>query len=208
MKRGQASGHPLQYQLAVSAFFVFCGVLKSPHKTQKSTHRCAAISVRVPAPGILCIILTQIIKNTMSQLSNSNKAIVKDFLQTVRSGKMPHKAHEYMAQSVVAHQMNVEHESSVIRSPEEYAQHINEFLETYGQFSFEITELLADNDKVYARWFQKGRHLAPIGHYPATGHELNEIASAVYRLQDDKIVEYWIQIDRYGFDKQLATHQK
>jgi hypothetical protein len=50
MGAAKAPGHPLQYQLAVSAFFVLAGVLKSPQQAQKSTHRCAAISVRVPAP--------------------------------------------------------------------------------------------------------------------------------------------------------------
>jgi hypothetical protein len=50
-EKATAAGCPLQYQLAVSAFFVFLWVLKSPIKTQKSTHRCAAIFVRIPRPG-------------------------------------------------------------------------------------------------------------------------------------------------------------
>ena len=59
---------------------------------------------------------------------------------------------------------------------------------------------------MYARWKQTGKHLAEIDGYPATGLPLIEVASAVYRLENGKIVEYWIQIDRAGFDKQLKQN--
>ena len=113
-----------------------------------------------------------------------------------------------MAETVLAHQINVEDQTTVNRTPENYAYHVKEFLKMYGSFSFEITELLADGDKVYARWIQKGKHLADIDGYAPTGKPINEIASVVYRLENNKIVEYWIQIDRYGFEKQLQENQK
>lgn len=77
----------------------------------------------------------------------------------------------------------------------------------YGNFTFEVTELIAEGDKVYARWIQHGKHLAEIDGYQATGKPLAEIASAVYRLEHGKIVEYWIQIDRLGFEKQLQQNK-
>jgi predicted ester cyclase len=42
--------------------------------------------------------------------------------------------------------------------------------------------------------------------YAATGQPLVEIASAVYRVEKGKIVEYWIQIDRLGLDAQLKQN--
>lgn len=146
--------------------------------------------------------------NSFRRLSQMNhtttsQQIVKDFLLTVRSGKNPDKAKEFMAGKVLAHQLNAEHAQTVERTPENYAAHVREFLQLYGQFEFEITELIAQDNKVYARWKQTGKHLAQINGYPATGLPLIEIASAVYRLENGKIVEYWIQIDRAGFEKQL-----
>jgi predicted ester cyclase len=76
----------------------------------------------------------------------------------------------------------------------------------FGQFSFEITDLIAEEDKVYARWKQIGNHLAEIDGYQPTGNPLIEIASCVYRLENNKIAEYWIQIDRLGFEKQLQQN--
>ncbi|WP_017212028.1 hypothetical protein [Clostridium beijerinckii] len=34
-----------------------------------------------------------------------------------------------------------------------------------------------------------------------------QIASAVYRIENEKISEYWIQIDRTGFQKQLEFNK-
>lgn len=103
-----------------------------------------------------------------------------------------------------AHQMNVERVYVVNRTPKNYSDHVKEFLKMYGNFTFEITELIAENDKVYARWHQTGKHLGEIDGNNATGKPISEIASAVYRLENGKIVEYWIQIDRFGFEKQLS----
>ena len=135
-----------------------------------------------------------------------NKEIVKQFLEQVRSGKFPEKASLYMADSILAHQMNAENETTVIRTPQNYSEHIEDFVRMFGQFSFEITDLIAEEDKVYARWKQIGNHLAEIDGYQPTGNPLIEIASCVYRLENNKIAEYWIQIDRLGFEKQLQQN--
>jgi hypothetical protein len=36
-----------------------------------------------------------------------------------------------------------------------------------------------------------------------THHPITEFASAVYRLEADEIVEYWVQIDRFDTLRQL-----
>ena len=136
-----------------------------------------------------------------------NKEIVRQFLEQVRSGKFPEKSDVYMANSALAHQMNSENETTVIRTPRNYSEHIEEFVTLFGNFTFEITELIADEDKVYARWKQIGYHLAEIDGYKPTRKPLIEVASCVYRLENYKIVEYWIQIDRLGFEKQLQQNQ-
>jgi predicted ester cyclase len=134
---------------------------------------------------------------------SSPKELVRAFIDVVRSGKAPERAGEFLADSVIAHQMNAENMETVVRTPSNYADHIREFLRLYGPFQFETTELLADRDRVYVRWRQVGRHLGEIDGFAPTGKPLVEIASAVYRVSDGKIQEYWIQIDRQGFLIQL-----
>ena len=145
-------------------------------------------------------------QNIINQAS-SNKEIVRQFLEQVRSGKNPDKAYLFMADTVVAHQVNSENQTIVKRTPQNYADHIRDFLKMYGNYSFEITELIADDDRVYARWLQTGKHLSELDGYIPTGKSLVEIASCVYRVENKKIVEYWIQIDRLGFEKQLERNK-
>ncbi len=64
-------------------------------------------------------------------------------------------------------------------------------------------EFLADGDRCYARWTQDGHHVGEVDGRAPTGRPVREVASAVYRVADGRIREYWIQIDRYGLMAQL-----
>lgn len=135
---------------------------------------------------------------------NKNPAeIVMAFLKEVRSGKKPENAVKYLAANVTAHQIDSESPVAIVRTPAEYTQHIHDFLEIYGNFDFEITEFITQSNKVYARWKQTGHHLREIEGFSPTGKQLVQFASAVYRVDNGLIVEYWIQIDRLGILIQL-----
>jgi|JI10StandDraft_1071094.scaffolds.fasta_scaffold226507_3 predicted ester cyclase len=138
--------------------------------------------------------------------TTSPKDIVRHFLEEVRAGKAPEKSSKFLASKVLAHQMNSENETTVSRDPEDYAAHIKDFRRIYGDFDFEVTELLADGDRVYARWKQSGCHIGPSDGAAPSGLPVIEIASAVYRVEAGKIAEYWIQIDRKGTEIQFETN--
>ena len=143
----------------------------------------------------------------MSQTDQlSPKQVVEGFLNDVRSGKHPGRASDYLADTVLAHQVTSENPQTVKRTPGNYAAHVQDFLRLFGNFEFKVTELLADGNKVYARWEQRGVHQAEVDGYKATGLPLLEFTSAVYRIENGKIVEYWLQTDRAGFDEQLKRN--
>lgn len=138
----------------------------------------------------------------------SSEKIVRDFLSNVRTGLRPGDAKLYMADTVLAHQVTSESPTTVKRTPANYTSHVNEFKRLFGNYEFEITELIASNDKVYVRWKQTGKHMAEIDDFEPTQLPLIEYTSAVYRIEKKRIVEYWIQMDRLGFDLQLKANQK
>jgi predicted ester cyclase len=141
-------------------------------------------------------------------MSLSPRDVVQQFFQLVRSGQQPDDAKDYMAEQVLAHQMTAENETTVHRTPSNYADHVREMLEAYGNFQLEVQELLAQEDRVYVRWKQTGIHSGEVDGYLPTGKPIIEIASAVYRVEHGKIVEYWIQIDREGIRAQLERNAK
>ncbi|KAB2443973.1 ester cyclase [Bacillus luti] len=133
--------------------------------------------------------------------------IVRKFFEEVRSGNNPDYSNQLMAEKVLAHQIVSEEEQTVCRTPEDYAEHVREMIEVYGNFSLEIQEFLVQGSKVYVRWKQVGMHVGEIDGYEPTGLPIIEIASAVYRVEDGKIAEYWIQIDRLGIQNQLERNK-
>ncbi|MGE7928833.1 ester cyclase [Lysinibacillus xylanilyticus] len=133
--------------------------------------------------------------------------IVKKFFEEVRSGNNPDYATELMADRVLAHQVISEEESTVLRTPTDYADHVKEMVEAYGDFSLEIQEFMVQGNKVYVRWKQVGTHVGEVDGFQPTSLPVIEIASAVYRIEEEKIVEYWIQIDRAGIEKQLNRNK-
>lgn len=133
--------------------------------------------------------------------------IVKKFFEEVRSGNNPDYATELMADQVLAHQVISEGESTVLRTPTDYADHVKEMVEAYGDFSLEIQEFMVQGNKVYVRWKQVGTHVGEVDGFQPTSLPVIEIASAVYRIEEEKIVEYWIQIDRAGIEKQLKRNK-
>jgi predicted ester cyclase len=139
-----------------------------------------------------------------SKMSHEPARVVQGFLDVVRSGRQPGAVARYFAPQVRAHQVTSEGEATVVRTPAEYAAHVMEFITLFGPFDFQVIERLADGDRVYVRWRQRGRHLGSINGERPTGEPLTEISSAVYRVENGRIVEYWIQTDRKGLDVQLA----
>ncbi|GLV64747.1 hypothetical protein Bmyc01_34170 [Bacillus mycoides] len=133
--------------------------------------------------------------------------IVRKFFDEVRSGNNPDFSNQLMAEKVLAHQIVSEEEQTVCRTPEDYAEHVREMIEVYGNFSLEIQEFLVQGSKVYVRWKQVGMHVGEIDGYQPTGLPIIQIASAVYRVEDGKIAEYWIQIDRSGIQNQLERNK-
>lgn len=135
--------------------------------------------------------------------ASSPESTVRQFMEVVRSGRDPDAASNYFAPVVRAHQVTSEGETTVERTPEVYAEHVRGFKEAFGDYRFDIEELIAQGDRVYVRWRQQGSHRGSIAGESPTGAPLTEIGSAVYRVADGRIVEYWIQLDRKGLEVQL-----
>ncbi|WP_339786215.1 ester cyclase [Paenibacillus sp. FSL R7-0313] len=133
--------------------------------------------------------------------------IVRTFFEEVRTGRNPDYASNVMAEQVLAHQVISEEEVTVTRTPSDYADHVREMIEAYGEFLLEIQEMLTQGDKVYVRWRQTGNHIGEVDGYSPTNLPVIEIASAVYRVENEQIAEYWIQIDRLGIEKQLERNR-
>lgn len=138
----------------------------------------------------------------------SPESVVMGFLRDVRSGRHPDLAGAYMAPIVQAHQVTSEGQQTIERTPQDYADHVREFLALFGDFRFEVEEVIAAGDRVYVRWRQTGQHVSSLNGERPTKAALVDISSAVYRVRGGQIVEYWIQSDRLGLQLQVERAKR
>lgn len=120
---------------------------------------------------------------------------VTAFLARVRVTGDVAAARQLMADRVPAHQHLGEVDQTVVRTPAGYAAHVQDMLRDHGPFRFEVRELLVEDAHVFVRWLQHGRVAGGRGD---SERPLREAGSAVYRVADGRIQEYWIQLDRLG----------
>ncbi len=113
-------------------------------------------------------------------MEGSPEEVVPGFLLDVRSGERLERVDDYLARRVVAHQglPGVER-GAVVRSPEQYADHVREMLGSVGPWTFEVRSLTERAGLVEATWRQTGRGV--------------EHGRAHYRVRHGRISEYWIE---------------
>ena len=136
-------------------------------------------------------------------MTTDARAVVTRFFADIRSGAALGRVDELLAPQVLAHQATAEGADTLERTPADYADHVRDMRATYGDFVLTIEEMIAEGDRVYVRWRQTGKHLADIEGFAPSGRTVVELASAVYRVEEGRIVEYWIQVDRAGMRAQL-----
>ena len=134
--------------------------------------------------------------------------VVTEFLAHVRMPGDADAARRLMHGTLRCHQVVSERPETIIRSPEDYAAHVREMRDRLGQFSYRVTELLSEEDLVYVRWTQRGHDLRDEDGTPGSGVPLCEVGSAVYRVADGRIAEYWVQLDRLGLAIQLEDSRR
>ena len=129
--------------------------------------------------------------------------VVAEFLARVRVTGDAVAAEKLMAATVRCHQLTSEAPATVVRTPGEYAAHVTDMFTSFGRFSYRVTDLLAEDDRVYVRWEQTAADRPAGPPDPVASRPLIELGSAVYRIHARQIAEYWIQIDRHGLLAQL-----
>ena len=72
-----------------------------------------------------------------------------------------------------------------------------------GQFVVE--DLIAEGDKVVARVTFRGTHQGEFMGMPPTGKQVSFTGIEIDRIEDDKFVETWANLDVLGFLQQLGT---
>lgn len=75
----------------------------------------------------------------------------------------------------------------------------------FPDHQFSVEDVIVSGDKAAARWSMTATHTAPIGGVAPTGRPITQNAIVLYRFEDDRIAEQWLQLDQAGVLRQIGV---
>ena len=79
------------------------------------------------------------------------------------------------------------------------------FLTAFPDFHVTLEDVIAEGDKVASRGVWRGTHQGNFMGIPATGKSVAVSYSDIWRFENGKAVENWVQMDMLGLMQQLGV---
>jgi len=83
--------------------------------------------------------------------------------------------------------------------------HIGMFEDAFPSYELRLDDMVAEANKVCVRATFRGVHKGAFQGIPATGREASIAVMLIYRIADEKIVEYWLNADSLSLLQQLGA---
>ncbi|MBS0358775.1 MAG: ester cyclase [Proteobacteria bacterium] len=87
--------------------------------------------------------------------------------------------------------------------PHEMRDIVERWLEAFPDLHCTWDDWISEKDKVMVRWHARGTHLGEFLNFPATKNKIHYMGVSIYRLQDNKIAEYWGIVDMHTLVNQI-----
>lgn len=107
---------------------------------------------------------------------------------------------ELLADDVVEHGIHEE-----LHGPDEILDFLNAHFETFPDYTGETDAMIAQEDTVAVRYTVQGTHTGEYRDVEPTGHTVEWTGMAMYRIEEDRIAEIWLEEDRLGLLEQLEV---
>jgi steroid delta-isomerase-like uncharacterized protein len=84
-------------------------------------------------------------------------------------------------------------------------QEAADFRRGFPDVTSTIEDLIAEGDKVVARWRSRATHRGDYMGIPPSGKEVQIMGISVYRIEEGKIAESWMVEDQFGLMRQIGA---
>ena len=131
--------------------------------------------------------------------TETNKAIVRRYLEQVIDEGQVDLAEEFLAETIELHFTGL---APGLAAIEQWVATLNV---AFPDRKLTIDDVVAEGDKVVARTTLKGRHQGEMQGIPATGKPVTQPSITIFRLANGKIVEGWFAADNLSMMQQLGV---
>jgi steroid delta-isomerase-like uncharacterized protein len=100
----------------------------------------------------------------------------------------------------------IQHEPppEMVSSSEALKKYVNTYLTAFPDLHFTVDDLVAEGDKVVWRFTSKGTHQGTFMGLPPTGKTSIVTGMVLFRLENSRIVEAYVNIDALGLLQQIG----
>ena len=134
--------------------------------------------------------------------TDANKAVIRRLFQEVFGTGDVDALTDMVASDVLGHDAT---DPEPRRGPESVRQVVVLFRTAFPDLQLGLEDLIAEGDRVVARWTLRGTHRGAFMGVPATGKAVATGGIGIYRLTEGRIAEYWGSFDAMGLMRQLGA---
>jgi steroid delta-isomerase-like uncharacterized protein len=130
-----------------------------------------------------------------------NKAIVKHFVEVVWHAKNFDMIDELCAPTFIPHGLP----AGIPATRDGFKQVAKAFHQVFPDIHYTCEDLIEENGKVVMRWNATATHQGDLMGITATHKPVQRSGITIYRVQDEKIAEYWNASDMLPVFVQLGA---
>lgn len=131
-----------------------------------------------------------------------NKAVVRRLFDDVFGAGDVAVVEEIFTPEVLGHDAT---RREPVRGVENVSQVALLFRTAFPDARFPVEDLIAEQDRVVARWRLEGTHRGAFMGIEPTGRRVDVTGTVIYRLVNNRIAEYWGNFDALGPMQQLGA---
>lgn len=134
-------------------------------------------------------------------MSEQNKALYHRFMEEIFRTKNPRAIDQFIAPNCVDHAAP----PGFPQGLEGARQMLGMYLAAFPDVEVTIEDMIAEGDKVVARYVARGTHKGNFMGIVPTGKSVTLKGIDIVRVAGDKIVEHWENTDQLGLMQQLGV---
>ncbi|OFX15561.1 hypothetical protein A3K71_01485 [archaeon RBG_16_50_20] len=123
--------------------------------------------------------------------ADDNKTIIERFFEKVLKERNLSLLGDFVSESYVEHNPTPDQSVGI----EGVRRHIQLFFTVFSDTEYRLEDIVAEGNKVVARWTLSGMHSGDFLGMPPTGTRIETSGIDIYYLQEGKIKEHWHEMD-------------
>jgi steroid delta-isomerase-like uncharacterized protein len=132
-------------------------------------------------------------------MSADNKALVRRWFEEVWNKGRAGAINEMIADHSMVYGLGAD-----LRGPEAFKPFHTAFRSAFPDIHVELDEIIAEGDRVAARWTATGTHQGDGLGFPATGRKVRFTGMSFLQTEGDRFVAGWNNFDQLGMLQQLG----